>query len=187
MQPEWERWVLQLADRDWQRAGEAYRALAAAGEEGEAAAMAGMRYADPRIRRACTGFMDHYGTDAAIPALLEALNDETPKVRREAVHALSCDRCKTSPLCLDTVPTLIAVIKNEPNAKIRCEAVYGLNQRPRDERAIPVLRTLLADPETPTRLRQSAHRALRHHDPEYRRQTDEAARARSVEKSLDFS
>ena len=171
--------IEQLADRDWQRAGEAYRALADAGEDGVQAALAGMRHADPRVRRACTGFMDHYGTDAAVPALLDALSDDVPKVRREAVHSLSCEGCKESPLCLDTLPMLLSVIENDTNARVRREAVYFLGIRPQDARAIPVLKALLADTTIPTPLRQAAHQALRRHDPEYRRQTDDAARERS--------
>lgn len=172
-------WVQQLAERDWRRVAEAERRLVASGDAGIAAILEGMQSSDSRIRRACAGFMDHHGTDQSIPGLLEALDDSVPRVRREAVHSLSCNRCKESPLCLDMIPTLISVLEKESNAKVRCEAIYGLNQQKPDARAIPILKRILSE-ETNGRVKKAAHLALKHHDPEYKRQVDEAARTRSL-------
>jgi HEAT repeat protein len=174
---ELDRLAERLAHRgDWGIVAEAERALKAAGDAGMRAVVRGLSHPDPPVRRGCAGFMDHNGTDAAVAALLAALDDPVMNVRREAVHALGCDRCKSSALCFDAVPTLIRVAASDPSVKVRREAVHGLGRRPPDPRAADALRAALAR-ETDRHLRSLAHAALRHHDPAYRAEADAAARA----------
>jgi len=171
--------VEHLALRDWVKAGEAERALLAAGPAGIEAVLAGMTHPSPRVRRACAGFMDHNGGDFCIAPLTERLlTDPVPRVRREAVHSLSCDRCKDSPLAMDAVPLLLKVAQTDPNPWVRREAVYGLSGKAPDKRIIAPLRTMLAA-ETEPKLRVALHIALKHHDPVYRQEHAAKMRERS--------
>lgn len=174
--------VEELAGRDWRRIAEVEQMLLAAGAAGRNAVLAGMTHPRPRVRRACAGFMDHHGDDRCASALAERVReDAVPRVRREAVHSLSCQRCKVSPLTGDAVPLLIAVAQNDSNLKVRREAVFGLGQRAPDERVIPILRAVLEN-ETDPLLRKAAHAALKHHDPAYREEC--AAKARAAQRRL---
>ena len=47
-----------------------------------------------------------HGDDKCVLALSAALHDTAPYVRRQAVHSLSCQRCKSSPLQVDAVAHL---------------------------------------------------------------------------------
>lgn len=172
----WEAWVTALADRDWRRAGEAEARLAAAGAEGLAAVIGGLAHAEAPIRRACARFMDHHGSDEAVPALARALRDPVPRVRREAVHSLGCQRCKATPLTGDLLPLLIDRLDNDDNARVRREAIYAVGQRPPDARTRAALRRAW-ERETAPDLRRAAHVNLRLHDPAYRAETDARARA----------
>jgi hypothetical protein len=174
--------VEQLALRDWVKvgeAGEAQRALLAAGLAGIEALLAGMTHSNPRVRRACAGFMDHNGGDFCITPLTERLlTDPVPKVRREAVHSLGCDRCKESPLAMDAVPLLLKVAQTDPNTWVRMEAIAALHQQPRDERVVAPLRAMLE--RAPDRkMRDTLHGALKHHDPIYRQEHAAKMRERS--------
>ncbi|GAB4469005.1 MAG: hypothetical protein OHK0029_41540 [Armatimonadaceae bacterium] len=175
---DWNDKVRILATQDWARVAQTERELAAAGSAGMEAVLQGLTDPDPTIRRACARFMDHYGTDQSISGLLRAIKDPVPKVRREAVHSLSCNRCKEEALCVDLVPILAEVLDTEENVRVRCEAVFGLHQLPPDERIPPILRKL-QEHETDARLLKLTHYARKHHDPEYRREVDEAARHRA--------
>ena len=57
-----------------------------------------------------------------------ALHDPVPYVRRVAVHALICQRCKPAPLTRDVVPLLLRVAREDLNSKVRgklCGASAG--------------------------------------------------------------
>lgn len=47
-------------------------------------------------------------------------------MRRHAIHALTCEACKQEPLCADVVTPLRGVIIDDPNAKVRFEALRAL-------------------------------------------------------------
>jgi HEAT repeat protein len=172
--------VEQLALRDWVKVAEAERALIAAGQPGIEAVIAGMTHPNSRIRRACAGFMDHNGGDFCVAPLTERLlADPVPTVRREAVHSLSCDRCKVSPLAMDTVPLLLKVAQSDPNPRVRREALFGLSQKAPDERVTAPLRAML-EAETNPKLRDALHVALKRHDPVYRQEHAAQMRARNA-------
>lgn len=169
-----------LGSRDWRVAMAAYDALARAEQRGMNVVIAGLRHVDPRVRRGCAGFMDHQGTDLCVPMLREvARHDPVPAVRREAVHALGCERCKPSPLHTDGTAFLIERALEDASLKVRREAVSGLSMLQPDERAASALHTILAQ-DTDRDLLRLAHRALRHHDATYRCTTDEQAKARAL-------
>jgi HEAT repeat protein len=173
-----------LGSRDWRVATAAYDALVQAGQSGLHAVIAGLQHADPRVRRGCAGFMDHQGTDLCVPLLYEvARHDPVAAVRREAVHALGCERCKPSPLHTDGTAFLIERALHDTSVKVRREAVSGLGMLQPDARAAGALRTIL-DQDGDRDLLRLAHRALRYHDAAYRRTTDAQARARSTARPM---
>lgn len=57
----------------------------------------GLKHPNPRVRRGCLQLMDHVGDERCFPHILRAFDDEEPKVRALARHAMECDKCKTSP------------------------------------------------------------------------------------------
>lgn len=167
-----------LGLRDWRKVAEAEKALLRAGADGMRAVIEGMEHPSSRVRRACAGFMDHHGSELCVaPLTARLLSDPVPNVRREAVHSLSCQRCKESPLEADVTPLLIATFRNEANIKVRREALYGLCQRMPDDRIFPLLHDVMAT-ETDRLMRGGVHATLRHHDPVYRAEADVKARAR---------
>ncbi|MCH8025434.1 MAG: HEAT repeat domain-containing protein [Chloroflexi bacterium] len=176
-----EQQVLLLASRDWKTRRAARDALIAAGGPGLSAAVEGMRHPEPPVRRGCVDFLDHHADDDCVNDLRQvALYDPIPKVRRFAVHALGCVRCKASPLDADLIEFFAMVAaRSDESAKVRREAIYALSHLPQDSRAAAALRLVL-EQETDQELRKAAHRVLRLHDPEYRRWTDEQARQASL-------
>ena len=154
---------------------------AAADVAGQSAVVAGLQHPDPPVRRGCLDFLDHHAdNDCAEDLRRVALHDPIPHIRRFAVHALGCVRCKTSPLEMDLIEFLTTVAgRGDESAKVRREAIYALSHQPQDSRATAALRLVL-EQETDQELRKAAHRVLRLHDPEYRRSTDERARQASL-------
>jgi hypothetical protein len=117
----------QLGDHDWRMVMEAATALARAGKAGIAAVLWGLSHSNARVRRGCAGFLDHHGTDACFaPLQWVALHDPPSKVRRVAVHSASCQRCKPSKLSGDLVGLLVQVALEDPNMRVREQAIGGL-------------------------------------------------------------
>lgn len=164
------RWHLQLA---------ATRVLADAGQAGLDAVKRGLSNRHARVRRYCADFFDHYGDDRCVP-LLQGLmrSDPVPRVRRAALHSLSCQRCKTEPLRADYIPILVEGLA-DPNRHVREAAASGLLGKPPDPRAVGPLRVVL-DQEPDSLLGRLAHSALRQHDSAYRVASDAQARARAA-------
>jgi HEAT repeat protein len=133
-----------LGSRDWRVATAAYDVLVQAGQTGMNAVIAGLQHTDARVRRGCAGFMDHQGTDLCVPLLYEvARHDPVAAVRREAVHALGCERCKPSPLHTDGTAFLIERALHDVSIKVRREAVSGLKMLQPDFRTARALHTIL--------------------------------------------
>jgi hypothetical protein len=175
-----EQQVELLGSRDYRVVGRAWEVLKEAGEAGMAAVIRGLAHPWARVRRGCAEFMDHHGTGSCVDALLRiARTDPIPYVRRVAVHSLGCQRCKVMPLRLDLVAFLVERAAADDNIRVRREAVSGLSLQPPDPRAAEALRTILGA-QTDRELRRLAHHALKHHDPEYRREAAEKAKARAL-------
>jgi hypothetical protein len=172
--------AVQLADR-WGTALEAGRFLERAGQAGIDAILWGLSHPDARVRRGCADFLDHHATDACFPKIRwVALHDPAAKVRREAVHSATCQRCKPAPLTGDLVGLLVQVALEDPNRRVRAAAVGGLlHSQPGDARAVAALERILRT-ETDARLRGQAHQALKHQDPAYKARIDEEARQRGI-------
>jgi HEAT repeats len=170
----------QLGDHDWRTVMEAATALARAGQAGLDAVLWGLSHPNARVRRGCAGFLDHHATDACIPQLRwAALHDPASKVRRVAVHSVTCQQCKPSPLSGDLVGLLVRVAQGDPNRRVREKAIGGLRSQPRDARAVAALEQILRT-ETDRRLWSQAHHALKHQDPNYKARVDEKAREQGI-------
>ncbi len=69
-------------------------ALVRAGSAAHDALRAGLTHADARVRAGVCDVYDHVWDEEARPLLEGLLDDESPRVRRGAAHALSCQRCR---------------------------------------------------------------------------------------------
>jgi HEAT repeat protein len=169
-----------LGSRDWRAVNATWEALVATGERGLGAVVAGLAHLEARVRRGCADFLDHYGTDACVPALRDtALHDPVAGVRRAAVHALLCQRCKPCALTSDLMDFLVQVALEDSSARVRGEAVWGLGAQPHDARAVAALKRILRQDSRPDLLR-GAHDALMRQDPAYREAMQLHARLRGI-------
>ena len=169
-----------LGVRSWRVVRAATDALTRAGAAGAASAIEGLSHPSPRVRRGAADFMDHHADDSCVAKLADlALHDPVPYVRRTAVHALLCQRCKPAPLTTDVVPWLMHVAREDPSHRVRLSALWGLGQQGRDARVVEMLSTFLRQ-EDDLSLRSAAHQALRRQSPEYRQETAQRARAASM-------
>jgi hypothetical protein len=172
--------AVQLGDHDWRIVVEAAKALGCAGGAGIDAVLWGLSHPNARVRRGCAGFMDHHATDACFARLRwVALHDPAAKVRRVAVHSVTCQCCKPSPLTGDLVGLLVEAALSDTNRRVREKAIGGLGSQPQDARAVAALEQILHS-ETAPRLRRAAHHALKHQDPNYKAAVDAQARERGM-------
>ena len=58
----------------------------------------GLEHGRPKVRADCAGAHDHFADERCAEPLRRLLSDPVPKVRRMALHSLSCDACKLVPL-----------------------------------------------------------------------------------------
>ena len=123
---------------------EAYQRLYRQGAAMLDAAVRGLEHPNARVRRWCAELMDHLGDDRCVAPLIErATADAVPRVRRQAVHSLSCQRCKASPLAADLLPLLIERATGDPSIKVRQDAVFGMGLQAPDQRAWDVLEAIV--------------------------------------------
>jgi hypothetical protein len=90
----------------------------------------GLQHPNARVRYECGHALDWLGDDRCVPALLELLHDPVPRVRAIALHALSCDECKLTPL--ERRPELMQLATNwaahDPSRRVRQDAAWFLMQ-----------------------------------------------------------
>lgn len=121
----------------------------------------GLEHPKPRVRFNCAGALDHFADERAAEPLRRRLDDPVPRVRRAALHSLSCDACKLSPLSQtdDLVPKLISMALSDPSVRVRRAAMPVLESYCGDARAAEVLQGLARDVD-PT-ISRNARQALR--------------------------
>jgi HEAT repeat protein len=94
-----------------------------------AALCEGLHDRHPRVRWWCIQLLDHVPDPRAIAAIAPLLDDPVPRVRRNAAHALGCQRCKPEhENCLPghAITRLQAMADHDPNAKVRSAAAHAL-------------------------------------------------------------
>jgi HEAT repeat protein len=121
-----------------------------------------LRHPNPRVRFDCLALLDHLADESCFEAMIEATRDPVPRVRRTAVHALGCVRCKGPCVPSDIAPVLIALALSDPSWTVRCESALSLAQQPASDRTRETLARLVAGDPHPT-VRERAAWALRLH------------------------
>lgn len=113
----------------------------------------GLSHSEPRVRFDCANALDHLADERCAGPLRRLLSDPVPRVRRAALHALSCDACKLSPLASgqDLVPILIDMALHDSSIRVRRAAVLLLESHCRDGRVEETLRTLSLDADLTVR------------------------------------
>lgn len=127
----------------------------------EALQSAALGDADAWVRARCLGVLDHVANDASTHVFVAALQDPVADVRAAALHGLSCERCRTSEVCVvDVVGHVIETYEREPSAELRHRLVTVLGRfAGRSDEARRRLDDLAAADPDPL-LRHAAERAL---------------------------
>ena len=111
---------------------------------------AALSHCDLEIRRLCLFLLDHYASDASWDTFRRALHDPVATVREAALHGLSCERCRSTALCVtDVVTDLVDVLISDPSAEVRHKTVAVLARfADRDPRASEAIaRAAQEDPD----------------------------------------
>lgn len=137
-----------LASPAWQVRQPAFDALTAQGPAAIDDLVRGLKHPHSNVRWWCAQMLDHAADDTCVPALFDLLNDPVPRVRRMAVHALACQRCKAVPLHADMTDMLLDFALHDPNLKVRGEAVFGLAFVPANPRVPDALQHIIAEFES---------------------------------------
>jgi hypothetical protein len=134
-----------FASPDWRVRQPAHDLLPAQGPAVIDDLVHGLKHPNANVRWWCAQMLDHAADDTCVPALFDLLHDPVPCVRRMAVHALACQRCKTAPLQADMTDMLIDFALHDPNLKVRGEAVFGLAFVPANPRVTDALQQIIAE------------------------------------------
>ena len=79
-----------------------------------------LQHQNSRIRRCCLILLDHLGDERHIEVFAAAVqSDAVPRNRRHALHALTCQKCKATEMCVDVTGYVEACAEGDPNAKVR--------------------------------------------------------------------
>lgn len=121
----------------------------------------GLSHGRSRVRFDCANALDHLADEQCAEPLRRLLSDPVPRVRRAALHSLSCEACKLSPLAptADLLPTLISMALGDPSIRVRLAAVPLLESYCRDERVEGTLRMLALEEDAP--ISRAAREVLR--------------------------
>jgi hypothetical protein len=88
---------------------------------------AALEHPNGKIKRHALGILDHHANDESTDTFRLALLDPAPVVRLNALHGLSCERCRVGELCTDdVVPALIDVLEHDDSPKVRHASLFPL-------------------------------------------------------------
>jgi len=98
--------------------------------EAKAALISGLDHPNAKVRWWCLQLMDHLADDSYLEPILSKFSDPEAKVRRHAIHALSCGDCKPNRqvLAVKIESALLAALKTDPDQRVREEARQALEQ-----------------------------------------------------------
>jgi HEAT repeat protein len=105
---------------------EALQELSELGAAALPAVKAGLLHGNWRVRRGCVVYFDHSADLDALELVIPLLHDPKSDVRRWAVHALACDRCKPGENPLDVEPYLVERALHDESLSVRRHAVVSL-------------------------------------------------------------
>lgn len=95
------------------------------------ALIAGLKHPNSKVRWWCIQLMDHIADESYVPSLMQAAyNDPTPKNRRHAIHAVTCEVCKPDRqrLDVDVRADLMTIAHHDPDISVRETALHELEQ-----------------------------------------------------------
>lgn len=98
-------------------------------EAAKQALIAGLQHWNSKVRWWCIQLMDHVADESYMRPLLEAAkSDATPKNRRHAIHALTCEICKPDrcALDIDVRAELASIAQTDPDGSVRAMALHEL-------------------------------------------------------------
>ncbi|MFY8221312.1 MAG: HEAT repeat domain-containing protein [Pirellulales bacterium] len=154
-----DRYFRALDSKVWAIRARAFTDLFNDGASAVATLVAGTAHRSPKVRAACVALMDHLADERCCRSLEQALHDASPLVRRHAVHAVGCQRCKVRPLSIDVVGALIDRVLHDPSPRVRRVAVHQLGLQPHDARTVETLTRVIAE-STDARVVSRARQAL---------------------------
>ena len=98
--------------------------------EARAALISGLDHPNAKVRWWCLQLMDHLANESYLEPILTKLSDPVAKVRRHAIHALSCGVCKPNrqPLAVRIEAALLQGLETDPDHRVREEAREGLQR-----------------------------------------------------------
>ena len=135
-------------------------------EEGEAvlpAVRLAMGHAHWKVRRGAAAVVDHIYDIDALHRLVLLAHDPKKKVRRAAVHALGCDRCKGGVNPIDAVPHLVRAAREDRAISVRRIGVLMLAIQAPEKRVARILRKILATESDAKMLRWASY-GLQHNE-----------------------
>src|SRR5215831_5668316 len=95
------------------------------------ALIAGLKHPNSKVRWWCIQYMDHVADESYLQPLLEAARtDPTPKNRRHAIHALTCEICKPErcSLDIDIRAELAGIAETDSDESVRALATEELRK-----------------------------------------------------------
>jgi HEAT repeat protein len=124
--------------------------------------LTGLESDSPRVRYDTAHALDHFADDRCTGPLRRLLDDPVPRVRRMALHVLSCDACKLTSLSVpdDLADLVIDRALADQSINVRRHATVALGSFCQDARVRQILQTLTAQEKDPAILRE-ARQALR--------------------------
>jgi HEAT repeat protein len=142
----------------------AFLALCSRGTEALPAIRRGLQHANWHIRHWSAILADNFVDEETLRALTSLLHDPRAEVRVWAVHSLACERCKSGPNPVDAIPLLLERIEQDPNIKVRRQAVAMLAyHRSPDPRVLPIFKRIVSD-EADMKLRRHAEHGLKRYE-----------------------
>jgi hypothetical protein len=111
------------------RKDHAYRAFLFAGDAATSALRRGLTADDYKVRVGCLKVLDHTMNEACLPEMVANLDHPEGEVRKWALHALACDRCKEGtcrPGEDDVVPIALRMLAVDRSRNVRSMAVQML-------------------------------------------------------------
>jgi hypothetical protein len=121
----------------------------------------GLEHERPKVRADCAGALDHFADERCAEPLMRLLSDPVPKVRRFALHSLSCDACKPVPLEVtgNLVARLIEMTLHDSSIRVRRAALHNLSASCGDPRALKAVEEIVSS-EPDVEMVRSAKRIL---------------------------